>query len=147
MSNKTVRVVRDGEVVTLELESRHFIIDPGALDWDLCNMGQILVNYGEIEAELKAEVERLDSSLELLTANLDTETRAWAKGAGEKITENQISRTITKNEGYQEAVEALRLTRRDHNLMRWAMTALSKKVECLINLSLRERQLMKSEGS
>lgn len=144
--NKTVQVERDGDLIALELESRHFIIDPGALDWDLCNMGQILVNYGEIEAELKAEVERKDSSLELLHANMDNETRALARSSGEKMTENMIERTIIRNETYQAAVESLRISRKNHNLMRWAMGALNKKVECLINLSLRERQLMKTEG-
>jgi hypothetical protein len=143
--SKSVRVERDGEIVVVELNPDHFTIDPSCLDKDLCSLGRVMLDYGEVEAELRTEVARKEAQVAAYYAASDSSLRHKAKTVGEKATENQIKNTILQDETYQALLVGLRQSEMYHGLMRWAMNALNHKGDCLRAMAYRERQLMKME--
>ncbi len=144
--SKTVTIDRPEGKQQYSLQPNDFTIDPSNLEYDLCNMARVMLDYGDIESELRAEVERKEASLSLLEAELDATIRVAAKDSPTRVTEGQIKNTIIRHSDRQALLTSIRSSRQNHNLIRWAMTALQSKRDCLINLSYRERQLMKSEA-
>ena len=145
MSDKIVTVERGGQPFQFKLEPTDFSIDPSHIDTALCNAGQIMLQYGELEAEVRAEVARKDAHLDQTYADLDSNIRVDAKQNGTKVTENQIKNEILSNPAYQVLMDGLRESQSNQNVMRWEMNALNKKTDCLIAMAYRERQLMKME--
>jgi hypothetical protein len=144
--NKFVIFESGGERFRFDFDERHFTIDQSDLDSDLCRIGAIMLEYGQIEAYLRVEVDRKSADLERTYADLDNNIRLNAKAQGEKITENKIKNTVLLNPLFSAKLEELRSSKQNHALIRWAMTALQSKRDCLISFSYRERQLMKAEA-
>ena len=142
--HSTVTVERDGVEVSLTLDPRHFSIDPSILDRHLCEAGQNMLQYGQLEAELRTEVARKEALIDSAYASLDLDIRQRAKQGGTKVTENQIKNEILANQTYQGGLDNLRESQRNHNVMRWAMNALNKRTDCLIAMAYRERALIKA---
>lgn len=134
------------EVVEVTLDEQDFSIDETQIDATLCNMGRLILNYGQVEAEVKLRAGRLHSELERVKALLDTQVREKFQATGEKATEARIAHAITTNEDYQVYVQALNQAERDQAMMRWAMTALVHKSECLRAYAYRENQSMKADN-
>jgi hypothetical protein len=141
---KRVALETPDGVVEYILEQDHFTIDPSHIDLELCNMGKVMLGYGEIETHLRLEVERKEAALDKYKADLDTKIRTDASIAGTKMTEGKVTAAITSDETRVALVESLATSRRHHNMMKWAMIALQSKRDCLIALAYRERQLMKA---
>ena len=146
MSDRLIQVERDGEKITLALPPHHFTIDPTALDSDLCTIGGHMLEYGTVEAELKSEVARKEAELDVLYAQLDGELRAKSKKSDERLTETRIKNLIVGTGSYQFKVDDVRNSQRNANIMRWAMTSLNKKCDCLLEISRRERVISRTEG-
>jgi hypothetical protein len=143
--NQSVYIEQEDELVEVELQSEDFAIDETAIDRTLCGMGRLILQYGTIEAEVKMRVGRLSSELERVRALLDGEVRAEFTRNSEKATEARVAHSITLNEDYQNYVKALNQAERDQAMMRWAMTALIHKSECLRAFAFRENQSMKAD--
>jgi hypothetical protein len=141
-----VQVERDGTMVEFELDPQHFTIDPSNLDKDLCSIGRVLIEHGEIEAELRLEVARKDAGVDNYAAELDASIRSKAKADGSKMTEAQIKNAILRDAPYQAMLSIHREAERNHNIMRWAMNALTQKADCLRAMAYRERQLIRMEN-
>lgn len=139
---KTVQL-SNGEIK--ELKPEDFAIDTTLMERELCNMGSTMLHYAEIEVELKAEVERKETALVKLEADIDTNIRSTAAANNEKITEAKISTQVKGDLVRLQLLEELATIHQNHNMMRWAMKALDAKRDCLLAYSYRERQLMKSE--
>lgn len=145
MSDKVVTIERPEGPVSFSLPKEDFTIDPTALDKDLCALGRVMLDYGEIEAELRLEVDRKDAALERLEADLDTRCRVDLANQAEKVTEKKVEAAINAHPDRLAALDSLAVSRRNWNLMRWAMKALDAKRDCLIAMGYRERQLMKAD--
>lgn len=142
----SVFIEQGEEMVEVTLNDQDFSIDETQIDSTLCNMGKLILGYGQIEAEVKLRAGRLHSELERVKALLDTQVRAEFQKNGEKATEARIAHAITTNEDYQNYVQALNQAERDQAMMRWAMTALIHKSECLRAYAYRENQSMKADN-
>ena len=125
---------------------KDFVIDATILDHELCNVGKTMVQYGFCEAELREDVAVMEANLARMEANLYAEIRAKAAIENEKMTEKRLEHLITQSPTYIEAVDCLRRSRKNHNMLRWAMNALDKRAQALNALAYRDRQLMKAEG-
>jgi hypothetical protein len=148
----------DGSYSKFTLHEEHFTIDPSNLDSDLCKIGQTMLEYGHVEAALKAEVERKEAHLNHVYAEAYAEVRQESKEKKSGVmTESHIKQTIIMMPVYRDAVRELyeaRLNavrelyeaRLNHNVMKWAMTALEKKVFCLGHMSYRERHIERADG-
>ena len=136
----------EGQLVQVDLVPEDFGIDETMIDANLCQMGKLILNYGTIEAEVRLREGRLASELERITSLLDTQVRADFLAAGDKPTEAKVSHAISANEDYQAYVQALNQAKRDVAMMRWAMTALIHKSECLRAYAYRENQSMKADN-
>ncbi len=144
-NDKVVTLERPDGPVSFTLPVNDFTIDPTELDKELCNLGRVMLQYGEIEAELRLEVERKAAALTKLEADLDTSTRLDLSKAGIKVTEKKVESTVSGHMQRINWLESLSKSRRNHNMMKWAMKAIDCKRDCLIALSYRERQLMKAD--
>lgn len=129
----------------MEIRKEDFEVDPTALDPQLCNLGQLMLSYGELETELRFEVESRVAKLDKYEADLDDFIRSEAKKEGEKLTEAKIKNQIISNKTRLEMVTGISEARKRHNMLRWAMKALEAKRDCLLAISYRERQLMKAD--
>lgn len=145
MSN-TIRIEREGEIVEFSLNENDFTIDPTNIDAELCNLGRVMLEYGQLETELRLEVDRKKASLDHLVAKLDAEVRTEASKTNTKITEKRIESVITGHPERQAAIESLALSNQYYGLMRHAMRALDAKTGCLQALAYRDRQLMKADS-
>lgn len=143
--DKVVYVDRDGASCMITLQQDDFTIDPSHIDSELCNMGWIMLQYGEVETELQLEVDRKKAQLEKLKADLYISIRETASKDGIKMTENQLASKVASAATKGALEEEIATSRQNHALIRWAMTALQAKRDCLISLSYRERQLMKAD--
>jgi hypothetical protein len=129
-----------------EFDRGDFIIDPSNVEFELCNTAAVMLDYGRIEAQLKAEVESKEAIVYQLELTLDTKLRQDAAERNAKITEAKI---ITAVKGHEDRIGHLQsISRSKHNLntMRVAMEALKSKRDCLLALSHTQRQLMKADN-
>lgn len=127
-----------------ELKDEDFSIDETSIDVELCRMGRLMIDYGHLEAALGLEVERKEATLTQLDAELDAKIRVAAKNSGAKVTESGITAEIRRTKERIFLVETLQNSRRNHNILKWAMRALQGKKDCLIALAYRDRALIKS---
>jgi len=127
------------------LKENDFTIDPSHIDWELCNMGKIMLDYGEVEVRLRVEVEQKETTLEKYKADLDAKIRDDAANSGDKLTEAKITNTIIGDDLRLALVNSISQSRSNHNMMQWAMRALQGKLQCLQALAYRDRQLMKAD--
>jgi len=143
--SKQVIIERADGPVAFELRPDDFTIDPSHIDLELCNLGRTMLEYGELETELRLEFERKDAALEKLEADIDMLLRAHFSNTGVKVTEKKLECEIARNVTRLAAVESKAVSNRHWNMMRWAMKALEAKKDCLVALAYRERQLMKAD--
>jgi len=127
----------------ITLSGKLFTIDQSEIDFDMCNIGATIVECGTYEAKLRLEVSRKEATVDKLYADMDASTRHNASMNGEKKTEAQIKNSIVGSEAYMGTLMSLHESTKNANIMRWVMTALIKKSECLLSMAYRDRQLMK----
>lgn len=136
---------QNGEIIEIVLPSQDFTIDTSALDQELCQMGQRMVYYGELEARLKTEVETKELQLERYEAEKDLAVRESAKIAGVKSTEATVSAEVKKDPTRILMSEDLIRSTRSYNVARWACRALLAKKDCLLAIAYRENALIKAD--
>lgn len=133
----------DGNPVAYDFDPKHFSTDDEEIDLELCNIGKLLLNYGEIEAALRFEVGKGEANLERVGALVDADIR---NKATEKLTEPKIKNKVVLSEPYKAAKESVNISRRNHAMARWAMVALQQKSECLRALAYRDRALGRADA-
>lgn len=143
MDNKISVEQANGARAEFELVSSHFSIDPSEMDTALCQIGALLVNYGQIEAELQLEVSRNEADKERAYAIIDNELRQMSD-KGSKLTEARVKSMITLDPRYSEKVDALGRSRYNHAKIKWAMKALCEKSANLRAQAFRDRKLLEA---
>lgn len=139
-----VLIERDNQFVQVPLDTDTFSIDESEIDRELCTMGRSIFEHGTLEAEAKLRVGRLAAERDRLTSLLDAQIRASAV-PGSKLTEAKIGHAIVQDESYQQVVQALCVAEKDAATLRWAMTALIHKSDCLRALAYRENASIKAD--
>lgn len=143
--SKTVYIERAEGFVQIDLDDQAFSIDESELDRELCTMGKLIFDHGTLEAEAKMRVGRLEAEKDRLAAVLDAQYRAAFEKAGEKATEGRIKNAVVADQSYQDVVQALVQATTDAATLKWAMTSLTHKSDCLRALAYRETQSMKAD--
>ena len=143
--SRTVVIERPDGAVQATLQATDFKIDPSSIDSQLCNLATLILSYGEIETELRVEAERKHAGVDKLEADLDEAYRLEMSKIGAKTTEAKVKNAVLGNPIRLQALESLSQSRRNHNMLKWAMKALDAKRDCLLALAYRERQLMKAD--
>lgn len=114
------------EAIELNPES-DFSIDESELNRELCRMGQILLRYGDVAAELRTELERKEEALKHLFSNLSEATRASAEKTGTKLTVDRVKDLVVTNTLYQDALKNVHILRANtQKADHWWRTANSK---------------------
>ena len=128
----------------MNINPNDFSIDQSNIDNELCSLGSKMFQYGETEGEWRVNLDRDKSDLEFTEAVLDADIRNKAKESGSKKTEAQIKNEIIQDPLYKQSLDKLMEDQDRYNRIKAAMVALSAKRDCLIALSYRDRQMMKT---
>jgi hypothetical protein len=115
-----------------------FNIDDLNIDSEICQMGRILLKYGDLAAEQEANLKRKEEYAKLVQAKVAISLRTHAETTGEKMTEGKLSELVTASDAYQEALAQLHILRADAaKADSWWRTA-QKKAELLKALAFRQ---------
>lgn len=88
-----------------------FTIDELNLNTEICRMGVLLLKYGDLAAELQAELKRKDEGVKYLAARLSAAHRSQAEKDGKKKTVAELDNDVTIDESYQAALAQLHILR------------------------------------
>ena len=119
-----------------------FKLDENNVDGELCAVGQMLLEYGEAYAELKAEVARKKELTERMDAILYAKFRATL----EKPTVGEINSAITNDASHQAARnEEIASTANLIKVEMW-YKSLIQKIDCLKALAYKQRKELQNIG-
>lgn len=125
------------------IDPSNFQIDDSNLDAELCNIAQLLMAYGHIEAKAKLITGQAEADLDFCGAIVYNEVKTKADEAGEKRTVDQLKNAVLIDQRYVDSVAYLNFTREQHARARWAVLALQHKSEALRVLSYRDNRMNK----
>lgn len=135
-------VFENGEELSkVELVNDHFSIDGSCIDKELCQIGSLLVSYGEYEAILQLEVSRNEAHKERVYSQVDAELRKEGDIKG-RLTEGKIKSMITLDPRFVEVVDKLANSRYNYAKIRWAMRALTEKSANLRAQAFRDSKML-----
>ena len=98
------------EAIVINTEE-DFTIDELNLNTEVCKMGKLLLKYGDLAAELEAELKRKEENLKYTSAKIAGAQRAAALATSSKITEAEIKEKTIIDPAYQEALNPLHVLR------------------------------------
>jgi uncharacterized protein YciI len=90
-----------------------FVIDPENLDGEICGIGPLLNQYGDMHSKLQAQSERHKRNLEAVSARLFLSKKQELTDAGEKAPIDVIKAHVTNDPEYQAAVDQYVETQRN----------------------------------
>jgi len=143
--NRTVTFYKDDKRVEIDINPEEFQIRLDMLDGELCSIPKLMLSYGLIEAQIKAEVGHREANLEQGYSALDANIRA-VPDPNVKLTETKIKNSIINDPIYQGLAKSLAQSRANYSIMRWVMVALQQKSEALRALAYRENALIKADA-
>jgi hypothetical protein len=121
-------------------------IDENNLDAEMCRAGQLLVYYGDLSAELKAQSARKKDYKEAIYSQLAQLTRSEAEKESRKVTEGVVKEKVLTNPDYintqQEHNVAEMFAQKVDNFFR----AQQKRVDLLIALAYKQRAEIQKGG-
>jgi len=135
-------------VIEVEVDGRTYIldsqedvkIDPGDIDGEFIQMGQLLEDYGTLGEHANAAVLEKNYELDRLYAIVDHNIRLEFESAGVKPTVKTVDNSVITNQGYQKVkLELLELTK-TAKLIAVVLKAIQGKKECLVSLAANMRQ-------
>ncbi len=88
-----------------------FTIDELNLNVEVCKMGKLLLKYGDLAAELRAELERKEENLKYTAAKISAAQRARAIETRTKVTEVELKELTITDDLYREALNPLHVLR------------------------------------
>jgi hypothetical protein len=120
-----------------------FSIDDGNLNPEICRMGQLLVRYGDLAAQMQANLKRKEENVKYIRDRVSGYMRSSAEAAGDKMTEGKLSEKVTVDASYQKALGELHIMRADALKAEHWWRSIIKKAELLNALAYRQGQEMK----
>ena|SRR3990167_3118925 len=139
INQPTDKAIIIGEEV-FEIDPTDFSIDTSDIDIELCNMAQLLMSYGHVEARAKIAMEKADADMDFVQAICYNEAKESAEG---KVTVDQLRNSALIDQRYQDAVAYSNFTIEQHARARWAVVALQAKAECLRTVAYRDNRMNK----
>lgn len=120
-----------------------FAINEEGLNAEICRMGQLLVRYGNLDAEQRANLQRKEEHAKLVKANCSAAIRSEAETKGQKITVGEIEEKTIAHPIYQQALSELHILRADANKADHWWRAIIKKAELLNAAAFRQNAEIK----
>jgi len=77
-----------------------FSLDENIIDAEVCRMGQLLLEYGSIQADLQTQAARKKTDVDYVGSLIAQQLRA----SGEKLTESAIKERVTVTDEFRMAV-------------------------------------------
>ncbi len=133
------------EVVNVSPDE-HLTINDQDVDSELVRMGQLVAYYGDLAAQLKAQLARREEDKEAVEAMLDLTFRDAAKAAqaaDPKVkppTVEGLKKAVAREESYLIVVAEIQTARLHHYRVDNLMKALIKKADSLNTLAHNQRQ-------
>lgn len=112
---------------------KDFSIDPDNLDGELCRIGQLLCEYGDIYAELKANLARVETQKERVYNYYALWYRDPENFPG-KPTEGKIAELVKSTDGYTEVTDKLNNVKLNYAKIENFFKSLNQKADVLKTL-------------
>lgn len=98
----------------------------------MCEMGKIMVKYGDLFGQMKAQLGRKEEEVKETYARVSGLIRSESEGSATRMTEGAIKDKTTTDSRYQKALHSLHVTRA-HAIQAEAWWRASHKVADLLN--------------
>tara|TARA_Y100001973_G_C5207992_1_gene343084 strand:- start:690 stop:1160 length:471 start_codon:yes stop_codon:yes gene_type:complete len=115
-------------------------IDQSDLTNEFMRQAGLVAAYGYLSAEAEKEEKLIEYQLDRLYAKLDHDVRREFVAAGEKATETKIRNSVITQKEYQETKLELIEAHKNTKLFKATCTALSHKLQALINAGADHRK-------
>lgn len=147
MTELTIELIDSQGNVTISTISRDtasdFRITEETLDEDLCRQGQLMVEYGDIMADMKVMLARKEEHVKFVQAVVAQEIRAEWEQEGIKGTEGKLSEKVITDDRYQQALRELNYCRADALKADNYWRTIVKKTDLLNAVAYRQGQEIK----
>jgi hypothetical protein len=122
---------------------KDFAIDETRLEYEICRLGQLLLQYGDAFGYLKCDLMRQEDQAKRTYAAIAATIRSQAEQEGKKITEGRLVENVTNDPRYQSALDEVHEARakalRTENWWR----AMQKKADLVQALCYRQNREIK----
>ena len=115
-------------------------IDHSDLHQEFMRQPELTASYGYLMAEAEREEKLIEFQLDRMYAMLDRQVRTDFEQAGEKATETKIRNSVITHPGYQKLKLELIEAHKNKQLFKATCTALSHKLQALINAGADHRK-------
>lgn len=120
-----------------------FRIDPENIDAEICRLPRLLIQYGELYAVLRAQMDRKEEYAKLVYATVAAKKRQEAAETGEKITEGSLKEFVTVSDLYQHALADQFFTKKNALLAENWWRSIQKKADLIQALTYRQNSEIK----
>lgn len=120
-----------------------FSINDDLLDKEICRQGQLMVQYGDIMADMQAMLQRREEEVKYTYSVVATKIRSDAEKTGQKLTVDQIKEKAIQQQEYQNALFLLHKCRADALKANNWWRSIAKKADLLNALAYRQGQEIK----
>jgi hypothetical protein len=121
-----------------------FAIDEARLEYEMCRLGHLLASYGNLAAELKAELIRKEEQLKRAYAISAQAIRAEHQGSGVKITDPAVKEKVEVGERYGNQQAGLQMVRLYAIMAEAWFQSIKKKADLVIALAYKQGREIKA---
>ena len=115
-----------------------FTINERELNREICRMGQLLVSYGDLAAELNAELKRKEEYVKYIEARVASALRSSYEAAGTRVTEGKLAEEVKVDTQYQAALNTLHILRASAAKAEHWWRAMNTKAKMLESLAFKQ---------
>ena len=110
-------------------------IDESSLDVELLEQPRLMMRYAQRAVVSREEMDRAKDEVEVVKAELDLAIREDPDGYGlPKLTETTVQSAIQIQDKYKQALSDLNTARQEHEMAKYAVTAIEQRKHALENL-------------
>jgi hypothetical protein len=125
---------------------KDFTMDEDNVSAAICQMGQLLVRYGTLDADQQANLKRKEEGVKLVRDQVASALRSDAEKAGVKLTEARLAEQVTQHEDYQTALLGLHILRADSVRADHWWRSMLRKADLLNSIAYRQMAEIKRMG-
>jgi len=115
-------------------------IDPDALDVEWLDQPNLFLCYSELMVDARLEMDRSKELMEVIKAEVDTETRKSHAKENKRLTETQVANLVIQDPKYREAVDNYLSAKHNFEIISARVRALDQRKTALENLVMLHRQ-------
>ena len=132
-----IEVTLNGEAIALDTEG-DFLLDDNALNYEASRMGKLLMSYGNLAMDMKAQAMRARQTAERTYALESFRLRTQYAQAKQKYTEGMIKDQVIQIQSYISSMEAQTKAEAEAMKVDYFYKSLLKKNDLLISLVYKE---------